>query len=1483
MIILFDEAEKSFTSLGLGILRDAMSCSVEEKLNDTFELTMTYPVTGQHYSKIRIGRIVFAKPNPYDEYQPFRIYAISKPLKGTVTISAFHISYDMNGIPCKAINAKSLNEALAQIQNGAYIPSNFNLKTNISISRTFKTTAPYNMRALLLGDEENSLVGVYNGEIKFDKFEATIYQKRGKNRGAQVCYGHNMTDLTHETNTDLLYNGVFPYYHKETTSTETVTEDKFTQVYIVGSKPFQDGWLSYSKDGEPYHPLDSTPVQIATEGEYYEKVYAWNSSYQKYEEKIYNQSVTLVEGVVSPSWIVIDWSKFPVVSCRANAKGYYKIMTDDKWSDIKGVGDVIFEGNILTGGLNSMASNMIIYFSEVIPSGSESTNKEVSEIVDVVLDDPIIKVNTSDANQMKFDRVLSLDLTSEFDEEPSKDKLKNKAEEYIAKNKIGTVKHNTTVSFVDVASTTEANKYTNFSHIELGDTVRVIYKDLGVDVELRVISTKYDVISAKYDSIELGTVEDKFSSQSIQNGDSISSLTNDMGYADITTVNKLIADTITAEFIQAVNAKLTTAQIQELQVAKIECAGIIEASQFVLDELVAKLLIADNAKISETLEAGNIKVAGDVTVNSGEIKLIGPNGTEFIVDREGNVTANSMQLTGGTFNINDGMFEVTNDGILTAKAGKIGDCEIDEDGRLKVPVANIEGKITAGNILVESDLGTKVFEADSETGTVTVAGFKANDNSLKAGAVQSLEDDTHNGVYIGTDGIRLGKNFSVDDEGNVTAKTLRTIISVEVNYAVSEDGSNPPSSGWVADFPDAGYNFLWTRTKTLYSTGDETTLYQVSRTGADGTSVSIKGYVEHYSDLAGIQASEGDGYIVNIDETHSNQEGVLYVYNAPTWTYIGPIKGPKGDQGEKGDKGDQGPKGEQGDQGLKGDKGDKGDQGEQGIPGEKGETGEKGVKGDKGEKGDKGDQGEKGVKGDKGETGEKGPKGDQGEKGNPGEKGEQGEGIASTTIAYAESTDGITPPSSASSWKSSIPDVKKGNYLWTRLTIKYTDSSISDSVSYSVSRNGSDANVNWDNICSALDENKIGKVKGIYTRNGYTYVNADAIDATWIKSGLIEAEEGKIGGFTITANSLEAGTKGQSNSIQLTTVGKYICYRSQNFNVSNSDATVKISVNKSISSLTVYIRSSAESTYDYIMVSKLRASDPPEHKNDTFLEPDAHTSGRQTTQNIFANYRKVTFDKVSVGDWIYITYIKDGSTDAGDDRGYFIIDEDIASSLTIETYPFATSGFERYYSFDILGPKSSIQLGTNFKVDSDGNLLSTGGKIGGFQITDNSIYFGRSEIGDVGTGEVGVFIGHNGFAVKGSADSKAVILNNHGLSCEYIKTNRLTVNIPNGLSLLKPLLVATNTGYGQYRNGIVWGTLLINENSWYDVNLSQYFDNIDGVLAGRLNGSKPTLNNKTNNYPVHVVFNGAGTNFSIGNDASTSKIYYIAFGRVKGD
>lgn len=773
MIILYDESEKEFTTLGLGVLKDVISAKVEEKLNDIFELTIEYPITGDKYSKIKIGRIIAAKPNPYDEIQPFRISSITKPIKGIVTIFCEHISYDANGIPCKAIDALNLNDAINKIQENMIVKNNFKIVTDIQFSRKFKTNAPYNLRALLMGDEKESLIGVYNAELKFNKYSVMLYSKRGKNRGAKVCYGNNMTDLQHESTNERLYNGVFPYYHKETESTETTSENSFTKAYIVGSKPFQDGWLSFSKNGDAYHPVDSTPIQIDTEGEYYEKIYSWNSTYQKYEEKVYNASVSLIEGVTEPYWIYIDWSKFPNVVCKANKKGYFKTMTETDWGEIKGVGDIIFEGNVLTGGLTNMTDNMVIYYSEVLPPNHSASSETTVTSVDVILDDPVIHVDTSDAKTMKYDKILSLDLTSQFEEEPTKEKLKAKAEEYIVKNLVGTIKHTTTVSFIDLASTTDRYRYQNFDHIELGDTVKVIYKDLGVDVDLRVISTEYDALKGTYTNIELGEKKDNFSSQSIQNGDNISSLSNDVGYADITTVNKLIADTVTADYLQAVNATMSKAQIEYLQVAKISCPGILEASQLVLDELVAKMLIADNAKISETLEAGTIKVAGDISITSGSINITDNGSTSFIVDREGNVTANSVAITGGTFDINEGTFEVTNDGTMTAKnayiegeiiatSGEIGGCIINKDGHLIVPSANVEGTFTAD----------------------TIVGGTLSGLEIKIGPISGTNPQEY--------------NFEVDEQGNAKANSL-TITGGSISIK-DPDGSSIFGVGYNGHF-----------------------------------------------------------------------------------------------------------------------------------------------------------------------------------------------------------------------------------------------------------------------------------------------------------------------------------------------------------------------------------------------------------------------------------------------------------------------------------------------------------------------------------------------------------------------------------------------------------------------------------------------------------------------------------------------------------
>lgn len=839
MIVLFEENEQEFTSLGLGVLKDAISCKVNEKLNDEFTIEMSYPITGSNFSKIKIGRILFCKPNPYDSMQAFRIYDISNMIDGTITVGGVHISYDMNSIPIKAFSAKNMQDLITQIKNSSVGENKFVISSDIFVARTYKTTAPYNLRALLMGGDE-SILTKYDAEVKFNNYYVNIYSRRGKNRGAIVRYGHNMTDISHDVSNENLYNGVFPYYHTEKEVTETTTAGEFTKVYIVGSKPYQDSWFSYTKDGAVFQPVEGVPVQVATDGEYKDKVFVWDSTYNLYREKIYNQSVNLVQGVLEPSWVSIDWKSFPTIKCVAAKKGYFKLATDKDWGTLRGVGDVIFEGSIVDSG---MLQNMVLFYSEIIPSKTDTEATDTTEVVDVQLDEGILKVDTPDTKKLKHDRILMLDLSSEFDEEPNKDKLKAKAEEYISKHKIGQLKYTTQISFIDLASVA-GNKLENTNHIEIGDTVKVIYEDANVSTELRAISATYDVLAEKYEKIELGEKENTMTSSTIQTGDNVSALSNDVGYASITTVNKLIADIVTANYIEALNAKLSKAQIAQLEVEQINVKGIIQASQFQIDNLVAKLLTADNANIANTLTAGNIKVAGDIAVNSGRITITGPNGTAFIVDREGNVTANSVSITGGNLNINDGRFEVTNDGTLTATAANI-------TGTINANDGTIGGFTITDNMLYSGEIGTagSVFlsggdskqevtigESGPRTDWAFMAGnlfgvtkngelyaTKAFINSVlnakegyianfkieedRIGTYTITQDDKGNkventyrftstgpGIYLGEEGLKLGDGFKVDTEGNVELNKGSINLgkkegSDTYNFSVDKDGN----------------------------------------------------------------------------------------------------------------------------------------------------------------------------------------------------------------------------------------------------------------------------------------------------------------------------------------------------------------------------------------------------------------------------------------------------------------------------------------------------------------------------------------------------------------------------------------------------------------------------------------------------------------------------------------------------------------------
>lgn len=88
----------------------------------------------------------------------------------------------------------------------------------------------------------------------------------------------------------------------------------------------------------------------------------------------------------------------------------------------------------------------------------------------------------------------------------------------------------------------------------------------------------------------------------------------------------------------------------------------------------------------------------------------------------------------------------------------------------------------------------------------------------------------------------------------------------------------------------------------------------------------------------------------------------------------------------------------------------------------------------------------------------------------------------------------------------------------------------------------------------------------------------------------------------------------------------------------------------------LYIRSNAESSYDYVMVSQLdqTINGSTSYSNTTLVK--AHTRGKQQSGTAIGNYTLVEFTGIDSGEHrITVVYRKDSSGDTADDRGYVLI------------------------------------------------------------------------------------------------------------------------------------------------------------------------------------------------------------------------------------
>ena len=210
--ILYDASEMYFSSNGLGRLRETISCTVSEERNGLFECDFEFPVTGQNYDRIELGKVIAAKYDDSDDIQPFDIVSHSKPINGVVKYHAVHINYRQSKHVVSGTNINSLSAALAMLGNAT--PSNpFTYETD-KVSTAYLAAADGVPRSVksMLGGIEGSILDTYGGEYKYNKFIVNLLTSRGSDRGFSIRYGVNLLDYTDDTNYIDSYNSCVPYW-----------------------------------------------------------------------------------------------------------------------------------------------------------------------------------------------------------------------------------------------------------------------------------------------------------------------------------------------------------------------------------------------------------------------------------------------------------------------------------------------------------------------------------------------------------------------------------------------------------------------------------------------------------------------------------------------------------------------------------------------------------------------------------------------------------------------------------------------------------------------------------------------------------------------------------------------------------------------------------------------------------------------------------------------------------------------------------------------------------------------------------------------------------------------------------------------------------------------------------------------------------------------------------------------------------------------
>ena len=113
-------------------------------------------------------------------------------------------------------------------------------------------------------------------------------------------------------------------------------------------------------------------------------------------------------------------------------------------------------------------------------------------------------VNSSHASDFPFKRTVPYDFSDSFEEQPTENELRTKAQAYVTK--IGIPVVSIKLSFVNLADTEEYKDIAPLQSVNLCDVINVQFEKYGITTTAKIVKTVYDVLGEKYESLEIGSL-----------------------------------------------------------------------------------------------------------------------------------------------------------------------------------------------------------------------------------------------------------------------------------------------------------------------------------------------------------------------------------------------------------------------------------------------------------------------------------------------------------------------------------------------------------------------------------------------------------------------------------------------------------------------------------------------------------------------------------------------------------------------------------------------------------------------------------------------------------------------------------------------------------------------------------------------------------------------------------------------------------------